>query len=269
MTDAYNFLAIDVGNTLTKLTLFDEGGIPTRRQYDSHNVDEIISIAERSAPSGVAIAAVGHVDVRLPESLRSIFSERFLMITPTMELPIGINYDNPQSLGLDRKIGAVAAATLYPEESTIVADAGTALTLDVIQAGSGFIGGNIAPGLQLRFGALHNRTARLPLVGIYGEGECLPISNFGRSTSEAIRNGVAGGLLDEIVAFTILAKKNYHARRIIITGGDGEWIAHHLQHRMSSLGVIPCGNEDFIIDYQPDLLARGLRIIYEQYEKII
>jgi type III pantothenate kinase len=124
-----------------------------------------------------------------------------------------------------------------------VIDAGTAITYDLVTADACFVGGNIAPGLSLRFKALHEHTGRLPLVQPDGD---IPV--VGYDTTTAIRSGVVLGLLGEIRNYIAELKVSHPNLVVYLTGGDGN-VLHQL-----------LGDEDII--YYEHLAAEGLNRIY-------
>ena len=79
-------------------------------------------------------------------------------------MPIRNVYRTPQTLGRDRLAAAVGATVLFPGRNVLIVDFGTAVTIDLVTADATYRGGCISPGVQLRFGALHDHTAALPLV---------------------------------------------------------------------------------------------------------
>ena len=122
-----------------------------------------------------------------------------------------MEYDSRNTLGADRVAAAAGAQTAMP---TLVVDAGTAVTEDLVAEGR-FLGGNISPGLSLRFRALNGYTSRLPLVGPDGE-----LPDFGHDTVTAIRAGVLNGLLAEIRGVRDMAARRFGNVKILLTGGD-------------------------------------------------
>ena len=247
------FLALDCGNTRIKATLLS-GGAPERLVFNYDDIESLAKLAGSEDVGDVAMSAVGRVDVRLVETLRQAAGDRFLLLTPRMEMPIGIQYDNPAALGLDRKVACVAGAKLYPGERLLIIDAGTALTKDVVGQDGDFRGGSISPGLRMRFESLHAGTHLLPDVSPDGEEE---IRNLGRSTRGSLLAGAAGGLLDEVEA-AIRREGRCGATRVLFCGGDGEWVMNHLDGE--ELGGMK-------LEYHPDLIAIGLREIYRHHEE--
>ena len=248
MNESKRFLAIDQGNSLLKLTFF-EGGEPVetcRFSYDA--TEEIFSVVDRRRPDCGAFCTVGKLDSRMVESLRLALGGRLLILSRSTALPIGIDYATPVTLGLDRIALAAGAAMLYRGETVAVADAGTAVTLDVVDGSPAFRGGRITAGMRLRFEALHERTAALPLLDSEG-----PLPTIGDSTAASIRSGVVLGLADEITETFRQYKETYGCTRLVLTGGDAGLLT-------------ACINSRIPADHVPDLMARGLLYIYNYNE---
>ncbi|KAA6311537.1 Type III pantothenate kinase, partial [termite gut metagenome] len=108
-----------------------------------------------------------------------------------------------------------AANNIYPGRDILVIDAGTAITYEFIDAAGQYHGGNISPGLQMRFKALHQYAGRLPLV--QPEGEMPPI---GESTETAIRCGILKGIEYEITGYITNFRSKYPNLLVFLTGGD-------------------------------------------------
>lgn len=132
--------------------------------------------------------------------------------------PLINRYATPETLGADRLVGVVAAKAHCPQQPVLVIDAGTALTYDLATADGQYLGGGIAPGLQMRLDALHHFTARLPQVALPPD-EAVPL--IGDSTANSIRVGCYQGILAEIEG---LARRYRDCLRsdlqVFLTGGD-------------------------------------------------
>ncbi|MDE5850632.1 MAG: type III pantothenate kinase [Muribaculaceae bacterium] len=248
MEERRRFIAIDQGNTLIKLTLF-EGDDPRESwRFPGESMEEIFSVVERWRPDCGAFCSVGRLDSRMVESLRLALDGRLLILSRSTKLPIGIAYSTPATLGLDRVALASGASMLYPGECVAVADAGTAVTLDIVDSAGVFRGGRITAGLRLRFESLHAHTSALPLEDADG-----PLPMAGDSTATAIRSGVVRGLADEITETFRQYKEHFGCSRLVLTGGDSEILTDCIKSR------IPAG-------HVPDLMARGLLYIYKHNE---
>ncbi len=257
------FISIDGGNTRLKVTLFPaeidgvSGSAPEVRYFEAGDIEGLMEWIEEICREGempeCAMAVVGHFDPRLAESLRNrLGEERFLLITSATPLPIGVRYATPHTLGLDRKAAACGAVALEGAVPMIIVDAGTALTIDRVDEAGNFNGGNISPGLKMRFRALHDFTAALPMIEEAPED----FDRFGRDTRSAIIAGVEGGWLDEIVAAIRRGRKS-GVRKVLLCGGDAALLAALLARE--EMGVE--------VKHMPHLVASGIRMIYDFNEK--
>ena len=264
---AHGFLAVDAGNTRLKATWLPEAGEPEVCYFGADAHEELLGLIERRQPEGGAMASVGHTDTRLVESLRIALEGNFMLLTPETKLPIGVTYDNPRTLGIDRKATAVAAAAGWPESRCLVIDAGTALTCDVVAAGV-FMEGSISPGLRMRFRALHEFTALLPEIMVSPDDG--PVPAFGRSTCESIRTGVVRGYMDEVCG--AISGRGHNGSGItvaLVTGGDAPMIMRHIERIRHCEGRYAEEFSEIEIVYDPYLLAKGLRAIYRHNENEI
>lgn len=162
------------------------------------------------------------------EELKRILSEefdQFLELDHQTELPIENLYETPETLGKDRIAAAVGANELFPGQNLLIIDAGTAITYDLVSEKNQFIGGNISPGLEMRFKALNHFTGKLPLISYSDEFELI-----GRNTTDAIRAGVQNGILYEMGQNIDFFNKNYRNLHIIMTGGDANFFDKKLNY---------------------------------------
>jgi type III pantothenate kinase len=135
-------------------------------------------------------------------------------------MPLCNRYVTPATLGVDRLAAAVGAATLFPKRECLIIDCGTAITIDFLSAAGEFLGGNISPGLQMRFKALHTFTAALPM----GRADRhTPL--IGVSTQEAVEAGVVQGAVNELEGY--LAQ--YTVYTPVFTGGDAFYFAKRIK----------------------------------------
>lgn len=133
-------------------------------------------------------------------------------------LPIENLYSTPETLGTDRISSVIGAYYETGCKSAVLCiDSGTALTYDIVNEKGQYLGGNISPGLDMRFRSLHEFTSRLPIVSADGEkGE------IGNSTETAIRNGVINGIKYEIKGYISHFRKKYPELTVFFTGGNAE-----------------------------------------------
>lgn len=130
-------------------------------------------------------------------------------------IPIENLYSTPKTLGPDRLAAVIGAQACCPNKSILVIDMGTAITYDFVNERGQYIGGNIAPGIEMRLKALHDYTAKLPLVA--QEGEKILIGN---STETAIRAGVLQGVKHEIEGYIREFMSKNDDVSVFLTGGD-------------------------------------------------
>ncbi|MCA1625417.1 MAG: type III pantothenate kinase [Acidobacteria bacterium] len=244
-------LAIDIGNTNTHFGVFDSEKlishfkVPTVRNKTS---DEIIdSIREKISPYVSAIF-ISSVVPELNDAFQKL-SEKYYGLKPvfvdyTFDFNLKIKYNPASALGVDRLIGAFAAIETYGKPC-IVCDFGTATTIDAVNSKSEYLGGIIAPGMNVLADALFRKTSKLPLVDIKK-----PESVFGNSTVSSIQSGIYfgyAGLVDGIIRRMIdnLREKP----RIIATGGLASVIAE---------------SSELIEMVDETLMLEGLRLIYEK-----
>ena len=153
------------------------------------------------------------------------FADYLLEFTPVTPVPIGNAYLTPATLGRDRLAAAVGAATLYPGRNALIVDFGTAVTLDFVSADGVFRGGCISPGMAMRFRALHEYTAALPLCDATDSAELL-----GRTTDEAVRLGVMNSLAFEIEGYIARMQGEIEDLCVIFTGGDTNFFAKRIKN---------------------------------------
>jgi type III pantothenate kinase len=236
-------LVIDIGNTRTKYGIFDRDILVSTYSELSSERRPPDEIASRFYDN-IIIANSGKLDkLEIYKSL----SHNLVVMDGLTKLPISLKHKTPESLGQDRKAACVGANTLFPDRTCLVFDAGTALTIDLLHPVKGMIGGNISPGLKLRFHALHNFTAALPLLSIEESK-----STLGDSTHTSIVNGVQQGIIFEVDAYIRKYQEQYADLLPIFTGGDAVFFVKNLK---SSIFV------------QPDLVIIGLNRILKYYAK--
>ena len=170
------------------------------------------------------LSSVKPTEEDLKQFLCSEF-DQFLELDHRTELPIENLYQTPESLGKDRLAAAVGANELFPDLNLLVIDAGTAITYDLVSEKNQFIGGNISPGLEMRFKALNHFTGKLPLVTYSDDFE-----QIGRNTTDAIRAGVQNGILYEMAQNIDFFNRNYQNLHIIMTGGDSNFFDKKLNY---------------------------------------
>ncbi len=208
-------LIIDIGNTRAKLAWFNRERIMRVAIMTSGDHDGIIAEAQREHLEAVAIGSVGQ-DAALLIAELSVFAP-VTAITGSSPAPIRNDYATPLTLGADRLANAVAASALFPERAVLAIDAGSCITFDVVRPGGVYAGGAISPGLGMRAKAMHDYSARLPLVQVDGTG-AVP---FASTTQGALLSGVWQGALHECAGFIGEFRRQYPGGAVVLAGGDG------------------------------------------------
>ncbi|MGA1978383.1 MAG: type III pantothenate kinase [Bacteroidales bacterium] len=236
-------LVFDIGNTSTKIALFEgKKKIKSLRTkaFHSEGLNRILSPYKNKIDRAI-ISSVRD----LPEfiiDLATLDIPYVHVLSYNSRLPFKNEYQTPETLGPDR-IAAVAGACFYFHgKKVLIIDAGSAITFDFL-SGRTYKGGNISPGLSMRFRALNKFTGRLPLASTT-EKFCSP----GRNTLEAITAGVIKGLVFEINEYIRTFEKKHSDPIIVLTGGDSGYLKDRL---------------DYKIKYMPDLVIDGLNYILE------
>lgn len=208
-------LIIDIGNTVAKLAVFDGGRLVEVARTDNGALQGLPAfVAKWRGSIGKAVVSTvvdlaNEVDERL-----SRLPFPCLRIGGGTPLPVTNLYETPETLGNDRIAAVVGANAMFPGRDILVIDSGTCITYDFVDASSRYHGGNISPGLSMRFKALHAFTSRLPLVG--GDGR---MPDCGKDTETAIRLGVVRGVEYEVRSYIDEYSRRHPGLLIFLTGG--------------------------------------------------
>lgn len=209
-----NTLTIDIGNTSIKYAVFDSNqSMLTEGRIDGHDPTILVTTAKSFSVIHAIVCSTVKLDASTLRQLSSV-AQHLVILSHTTSLPIRNLYKSPQTLGMDRLAAAVGAYS-QTQSNTLIIDMGTAITYDLVTERGEYLGGNISPGLNMRFNALHQQTALLPLVNIEGNHPAI-----GNDTETAIRCGVVDGIRYEIEGYISKLSLKYTNLCIILTGGD-------------------------------------------------
>lgn len=210
-------LTLDIGNTRAKLVLFDQHNIVLHEAFPHAHVGQRLRHLWHTQPQLSALHWCS-VGPQLDEwdSLLAQAPCPVRQLKPCAP-PAGfaIDYRTPHTLGADRLAAAMGARCLQPEGALLVIDAGTCITYDLLSTHNHLVGGNISPGLSMRLRALHEHTARLPLVAPQGDTPLL-----GYDTPTALRSGVLRGIAYEMEGHIDRLAQEYGAISTFFTGGN-------------------------------------------------
>lgn len=209
-------LIIDIGNTRSKYAIFDEN-VLVDLIIDRSAIENVVeNIMSRYPITNCILSSVKNVNqdsITIIEKIKEL--KNVIIFNHQTEVSILNCYKTPETLGLDRIAGVVGAKQFYPNQNTLIIDCGSAITYDFINAENEYLGGNISPGIEMRFKALNTFTDKLPLLTKKNE----PIA-LGDNTNTAIARGVENGTVFEVMGYIDHYSKIYKNLRIIITGGD-------------------------------------------------
>jgi type III pantothenate kinase len=207
-------LVIDIGNTFTKIALFDNDELLYTEHYTIVNTD-ILNDLLNTHPVNKAIISSVKKD---KEEWQSVLNEKTPLTYFNAGMTTGIHnqYLTPQTLGLDRLAAVTGANYLYPGKNNLVIDGGTCITYDYVDKDGNYFGGSISPGLTMRYNALNYYTSGLPVV----KADETFHESYGNDTQTAIRSGVQNGVKYELEGFIKNYKKDEQQLNIILTGGD-------------------------------------------------
>lgn len=261
-TTSDHHLAIDIGNSGVKAAVFRFGEmIGQVIRFSDQQWEKVNELVTNHGVKNIIYSTVANVPPQRWIDTWESEDRLVLALTTTLTLPFKSVYETMHTLGHDRI--AVVAGSLAPAASMapatapkasraagqkaarLIVDAGTCVTLDLVDAEGTYLGGNISPGLHLRLKAMHTFTARLPLVEA---GEVKEL--VGRSTAAALRHGGQLGVVYEIEGLYHRLRTVHPSLQLLLTGGDGEWIAAQLS--------IPCC-------FNPNLVLLGLNQILSNY----
>ena len=217
-------LVVDIGNTLLKLAVFDGGRLVAQQCVGELREETFAGLLGGARAARAVVASTRGEAPAIVEAVRR-HTDYLLEFTPAPPVPIGNAYLTPATLGRDRLAAAVGAATLYPGRNALIVDFGTAVTLDFVSADGVFRGGCISPGMAMRFRALHEYTAALPLCDATDSAELL-----GRTTDEAVRLGVMNSLAFEIEGYIARMQGEIEDLCVIFTGGDTNFFAKRIKN---------------------------------------
>lgn len=208
-------MAIDIGNTRMKVALFVKGELDGVLTFSNRAYRQVAQLIEKAGAKRGVISNVS----KMTRPLADVFEENLelLQVGQDTIFPIKINYKTPETLGADRIANAVAAAKLYPNRNILVIDFGTCIKYDVVTDKGEFIGGAIAPGLQMRLKSMYMMTGLLPRIK---EWESFEEIWPGKDTRSSMVSGVVQGIQAEILRYIDISNEHYKNLTVIATGGD-------------------------------------------------
>ena len=228
-------LTVDIGNTATKAAIHvvaaEDAVVEAKnlrttapllhRRVEGHDLAWLSDFVAGHAVDACIVSSTADITPDIWQHISSLGIPHVVRFDHTTPIPLTNCYSTPRTLGSDRLAAAIGAWYENRERTgrhtpVLIIDVGTAITYDLVTADGQYLGGNISPGIQLRFFALHEHTAHLPLVEIREAGP----EEIGISTSTAILHGVIDGVRHEIEGFIREFSLKNPLLSVFLTGGD-------------------------------------------------
>jgi len=250
-------LAIDIGNTTVALGVFrgkeliKEWGIRSVREKtaDEYGITllELLRVSGL-VPGAIKGAIISSVVPPLTPAFQALcqnlFGVRALIVGPGLRTGMPILYENPGEVGADRVVASVAAYEKYGGP-VIVVDFGTATTFDAVTAKGEYLGGAIAPGIQISAEALYLRTAKLPRIEV-----AKPKKAIGRATVSSMQSGIYFGYVGLVNSLIAEISRELEGQpEIVVTGGFASQLGPEIKAPHH---------------HEPHLVLEGLRILFER-----
>lgn len=234
-------LCFDFGNTRKKVGIFSNGTFEREEFLQDDEPATVSALLDTFRPEKTILSSVIEHHPALEELLasRSWFHKLSYLSKLNFNTPVG----KPETIGADRLAMMSAAVYLFPQSNTLVVGLGTCITYNFVNKYGEFLGGGISPGMEMRFRALHEQTAKLPKVEKNWD---FPL--IGYDTKTNILSGVLFGMAREIDGFIDLYHEKYRNFNVLLTGGDTPYFARHLKNKIFA---------------DPHLIYKGLYAICE------
>jgi type III pantothenate kinase len=235
-------LIVDIGNSSTKLALYENDLLISSSRITDMKCSQLEEMLSGKKVNRAIVSSVREIPPQLLDLLTVDIGD-IVVLKHTTKLPFKINYSTPATLGTDRIAAVAGAFKFFPSIDSLIIDAGTAITFDFLEKGE-YNGGNISPGLSMRFRALNRFTGKLPLVNI-----SVDYTNPGRNTTDAILSGVITGTIYEINQYIRTFENEHPEFRVIMTGGDSDYLKDKIDHQVLYLPDIVMDGLNYILEY--------------------
>ena len=232
-------LCIDAGNSKIKYALFDKRKLINKIVSDDFELEILTSIFSEFKPGSAIISSVRKIPAKWLSKLKK--NTKTIILSDRIVIPVSLDYKTPETLGTDRIAVAVAAFSLFPDQHNLIINAGTCITFDLVTKKGVYKGGAIAPGIEMRYKAMHEFTSKLPYVT-----NRKPVRITGKSTEESLNSGVLNNVCFEIEGAIDFYSSHYKKLNVLLTGGDSSFLAKRLKNSIFAA---------------PDLVLTGLNEI--------
>lgn len=249
-------LVIDWGNSSLKVGWFDTTVLLGTEHFGTAEamLQTLVTRAE-PMPDRVIVSSTSRSGAGIRQELAGLATELYVFDS-RMPVPVQNGYETPHTLGPDRLAGAVGAVELFPGRACLVLDLGTCLTADLVDEAGTFRGGLIAPGLHMRFRAMHEHTARLPLIDNPLADDHWP-ELIARNTRDALRSGVLNGLGFELNGLIEAHRATWPDLAVLLCGGDGPVLRSRLKEPIFAVPELVLIGLNRILRYNVENVRTG------------
>lgn len=218
-------ICFDFGNTRLKCGIFENDIFVTELVLADDTTATIEGLLQQYQPQNSILSSViaHNPEIETLLEAHTHFHKLSHLTKINFTTPVG----KPASIGADRLALVAAAVHFYPNKNTLVIALGSCITYNFINQANEFLGGAISPGLEMRFKAMHDHTAFLPLVK---KEFSFPI--IGYDTNTNLQSGVIAGLSFEIDGFIDYYASKYSNFNVVLTGGDAAYFATHIKNKV-------------------------------------
>lgn len=230
---------LDFGNTRRKVGIFEGDQLVTTVVLDSNEVQQLKELVLLHKPKQSILSSVILHDPEIETLLKDQTS--FHKLNHQSKLPFTVPVGKPETMGTDRLAIAAASVHLFPGQNNLAIGLGSCITFNFINQDHEFLGGSISPGMEMRFRAMHEFTAKLPLATAEWN---VPL--IGYDTKTNLQTGVVLGMAKEIDGLIEAYSGRYGNFNALLTGGDIGIFQPHLKNKIFA---------------DPDLIFKGLYAI--------
>ncbi|MBD0285433.1 MAG: type III pantothenate kinase [Flavisolibacter sp.] len=218
-------LCLDFGNTRQKAAFFEEAQLKEVVVLQEPIAEHLQEVLTKYQPQQSILSSVIHHSPEVEALLQQ--HTRFHQLSNASQLPFTIPVGKPETMGADRLAIAAAAVHLFPNQHNLVIGLGSCITYNFINKWSEFLGGSISPGLEMRLRAMHQFTAKLPLVKADWN---VPL--IGYDTTTNLQSGAVLGMAKEIDGIVEAYQNRYSNFNAVLTGGDIPFLEPHLKNKI-------------------------------------
>ena len=235
-------IAIDIGNTRTKIGLFEDNELALVFYYTNNDEINLKKILLENEINKAIISSTIDIPTNILNELQAI--QTFIQLDETTKLPFENNYSSKNTLGKDRLALIAAATAQYPNQNNLVIGCGTCITFNFVNINNQFLGGSIHPGLKMRLQAMHTFTGKLPLVPLENG-----IDLIANDTKSNLQTGVLYAATKEIDGMIDEYLVKFPEMNIIITGGDSVLLDYRLKNQIFAIPNFTLIGLNHILEY--------------------